>query len=146
MKISWTNPEIGLHNQIAKMNKRKPIQREKSYRYSEAFKLQVIEQIEEGSYTHTQAARIYGCSQSTIHGWLKKYGKNHLLNKVVRIQTMDETDRIKQLESQITELKENLADAYVDQKLSESYLKLACQQLGIDEQEFKKKVNSKPSK
>lgn len=50
----------------------------------------MIEQIENGLYSHNQAAKVYGCSQSTIQSWLRKYGKNHLLNKVVHIQTMDE--------------------------------------------------------
>lgn len=115
-------------------------------RYSEAFKLQVIEQIEQGRYTANQAAKLYGCCPSSIHGWKKKYGKDHLLNKIVRIETMGEADRIKELEAQIARLKESLADAYVDGKLSESYLKLACQELGVDLQEFKKKEQTKPSK
>jgi len=110
-----------------------------SIRYSEAFKLQVIEQIENGRYTQNQAARVYRCSQSTIHGWLKSYGRNHLLNKIVRVETMNETDRIKQLEKQVKELKSHLADAYVDKKISQSYFELACRELGIDPDEFKKK-------
>lgn len=124
----------------------KPIDQRISIRYSEAFKRQVIEQIEQGTYTHNQAARVYGCSQSSIHGWLKKYGKNHLLNKIVRIQTMDEASRIQQLEKQVARLKESLADAHIEQKLTDSFLDLACRELGIDPQEYKKKENTKRSK
>lgn len=115
-------------------------------RYSDAFKRQVVEQIEEGDYTQPQAAQVYGCSQSSIHRWLKEYGKNHLLNKVVRIQTMDETDRIKALTEQVDQLKAALADAYMDQKLTEARLELACRRLGIDCEEFKKKHDQKRSK
>lgn len=125
---------------------RKPKEQRISIRYSESFKLQVIEQIEQGTYTHNQAARVYGCSQSSIHGWLKKYGKNHLLNKIVRIQTMDEASRIEQLEKIIARLKESLADAHLEQKLTESFLELACRELGMDPQEFKKKENTRRSK
>ena len=117
-----------------------------THRYSEAFKLQVIEQIERGRYTANQVSKLYGCSPSSIHGWKKKYGKAHLLNKIVRIETMGEANKIKELERQISQLKENLADAHVDGKLTESYLKLACQELGVDPQEFKKKEGVKPSK
>lgn len=124
----------------------KPINQNKSIRYSEAFKHQVIEQIEDGTYTHNQAAKVYGCSQSTIHYWLKKYGKNHLLNKVVRIQTMDEASRMQQLESQVSELKQALADAHIEQKLTERFLELACRKMGMDPQEFKKKENTRRSK
>lgn len=124
----------------------KPSKPKTSLRYSEAFKLQVIEQIEKGTYTNTQAARIYGCAESTIHTWLKNYGKNHLLNKVVRIQTMEENDRVKELEKQVTQLKQTLADSHMDQKLSESYYQLACRRLGVDPEEFKKKLDTKRSK
>ena len=124
----------------------KPPKQRKSIRYSEAFKLQVIEQIENGTYSHNQASRVYGCSQSTIHGWLKKYGKHHLLNKIVRIQTMDEVSRIQQLEKQVAQLKESLADAHIEQKLTESYFELACRELGTDPQKFKKKEPTRRSK
>ena len=124
----------------------KPSIKRKSYRYSEAFKLQVIEHIEKGNYSQIQAARVFGCSTASIHKWLKQYGKNHLLNKIVRVETMNEPDRIKQLEQQVKELKSHLADAYMDQKISHSYLEVACQELGIDPEEFKKKARTKSSK
>lgn len=114
-------------------------------RYSDAFKRQVVEQIEEGTYTQPEAAEVYGCSQSSIHRWLKQHGKHHLLNKVVRIQTMDEQDRIQELTQQIDQLKQALADAYMDQQLTEARLELACQRLGIDVEEFKKKHAEKLS-
>lgn len=117
-----------------------------THRYSEAFKLQVIEQIERGRYTAYEIAKLYGCSPSSIHGWKKKYGKAHLLNKIVRIETMGEANKIKELERQVRQLKESLADAHVDGQLTQSYFKLACQQLGVDPQEFKKKEGVKPLK
>ena len=66
-----------------------PKEQRQTRRYSEAFKLSVIEQIEQGRYTAHQAGRLYGCSPSSIHYWKKRYGKAHLLNKKVRIETMD---------------------------------------------------------
>lgn len=108
-------------------------------RYSDAFRRQVVEAIEQEGYTHPQAAELYGCSQSSIHRWLKKYGKKHLLNKVVKIQTMDEATRINELKNQVRELKEALADAHIDQTMLESYFTLACQRLDIDPEAFKKK-------
>lgn len=124
----------------------KPSNQKRSIRYSEAFKLQVIEHIEKGTYTNNQAARVFGCSRASIHNWLKTYGKNHLLNKIVRVETMNETDHIKELEKQVKELKSHLADAYMDQKISQSYLEMACRELGIDPEEFKKKERTKPSR
>lgn len=108
-------------------------------RYSDAFQRQVVEAVEEEGYSQQQAADLYGCSQESVRRWIKKFGKNHLLNKVVRIQTMDESPRIDELKQQIAQLKQALADAHMDRKLTESRLEIACQKLDIDPQEFKKK-------
>ncbi|MDI7189652.1 transposase [Leptospira santarosai] len=52
-------------------------------RYSEAFKRKVIQSIEDGKYNQTQAMKHYGIKGSvTVWGWLKKYGKNHLIGKI----------------------------------------------------------------
>lgn len=108
-------------------------------RYSDAFQRQVVEAVEEEGYSQQQAADLYGCSQESVRRWIKKFGKNHLLNKVVRIQTMDESRRIDELKQQIAQLKQALADAHMDRNLTESRLEIACQKLDIDPQEFKKK-------
>jgi hypothetical protein len=59
---------------------------------------------------------------------------------------MGEANKIKELERQVRQLKESLAEAHVDGQLTQSYFKLACQQLGVDPQEFKKKEGVKPLK
>lgn len=107
-------------------------------RYSDAFKRQVVESVEQEGYTQTQAAAHYGCAQESVRRWIKEFGKNHLLNKVVNIQTMDETSRIEELTNQVKLLKQALADAHIDQKLTEAQLKLACQQLKVEPEAFKK--------
>lgn len=111
-------------------------------RYSNAFKRQVVESVEQEGYSQQQAADLYGCSQESVRRWIKKFGKNHLLNKVVRIQTMDEASRIDELKQQITKLKQALADAHMDRELTESRLEIACQKLDIDPEEFKKNMET----
>lgn len=110
------------------------------YHYSLAFKLQVLDQIERGVYSQKQAAIIYGCSATAIHKWIKRYGKNHLLNKVVKVSTMQERDDFKALKAQVAELKAALADAHMDHKLDSLFLELACKELGVELDTFKKKV------
>lgn len=58
------------------------------YQYSIAFKRQVIDDIENGRFDSSEAARVhYGInSTSTIGHWLKKFGRNHLCPKVVRVE------------------------------------------------------------
>jgi transposase-like protein len=75
-------------------------------RYSEAFKRKVVEELEKGELRNQLEARErYGIGGgSTIHRWLRKYGKNHLVAKVVKVESMKERDRIKQLKRKIREL------------------------------------------
>lgn len=115
-------------------------QRGTTRRYSNAFKRQVVESVEQEGYTQNQAAQLYGCSQPSVRRWIKQFGKNHLLNKIVRIQTMDESTRIEELTNQVDKLKKALADAHIDQKLAESRFKLACKELDVDPEVFKKKT------
>lgn len=43
-------------------------------RYSYAYKLEVIESIENGKLSQNQASKYYGVHRKTISGWLQKYG------------------------------------------------------------------------
>ena len=111
-------------------------------RYSEAFKLQVVREIEQGRFESPGAAkRAYGVrGQGTVERWIRKFGKDHLLGKVVRIMKADEQTELQVLRKQVRELKNALADAHLDVKLEQAYVKLACEAAGIrDVEEFKKK-------
>jgi transposase-like protein len=115
-------------------------------RYSEAFKLQVIRELEAGRFCGPyEAGRTYGVGVGTVSYWLRRYGKNHLLNKVVRVMKADERTEIEALRKQVRELKGALADAHLDLKLEAAYLKIACRTAGIEDVEgFKKKHAGKP--
>jgi transposase-like protein len=43
-------------------------------RYSYAYKMEVIESIENGKLSQNQASKYYGVHRKTISGWLQKYG------------------------------------------------------------------------
>jgi len=113
------------------------------YRYSEAFKQKVIEEIERGEISISKAREIYdikGCG--TIPFWMKRYGKNHLINKVVRIEMKDEKDKIKQLKKEKSELESALAKAQLKILRLESIIESAEEDLGI---ELKKSIEKKES-
>ena len=114
-------------------------------RYSEAFKLQVVSEVESGKFSGVfEAGKRYDIRGSdTIKEWIKKYGKNHLLNKVVLVKTVNERDQLKVMKREIHELKSALADAHLDLRLEKAWVKLACKQAGIDDVDtFKKKVDT----
>ena len=116
-------------------------------RYSESFKITLINEIESGKLTIHESRIKYGIKGGdTIHRWIKKMGKNHLLCKKVIIQTLKEMDQKKILQQRVNELEKALAQTQMSFLKSESYLEIACQQMGIDLEVFKKKQNSKSSK
>lgn len=43
-------------------------------RYSYAYKMEVIESIENGKLSQNQASKYFGVHRKTISGWLQKYG------------------------------------------------------------------------
>lgn len=111
-------------------------------RYSEAFKLQVLRQLEEGKFSNRyQAAKAYGIrGTSMITDWARQYGKDHLIGKVVRVETPKEVSEVKALRKRVRELEKALADAHIDGMLDEAYLEIACRAAGIaDVEAFKKK-------
>ena len=111
-------------------------------RYSEAFKQQVLRELEEGKLQSIeQARRVYGIrGGGTIRYWIEKYGKRHLLKKVVRVEKPGEESELKQLRRRVRDLEKALADAHLDLKVGEAYLGIACRAAGIEDVEgFKKK-------
>ena len=111
------------------------------YSYSTAFKRQVIEQLELGRFSSINEAREhYGIrGDNTIRLWLRKYGRNHLCPKVVRVEMPDEKDQIRQLKKQIKQLQQVLGKKEAQNALNEAFLEIACEKLGEDVEEFKKK-------
>ena len=113
-------------------------------RYSEPFKQKVVKEVEDGKITISQAQKKYDIkSSATIGTWIKKMGKNHLLCKKIRIETMDEISIIATQKQQIVELKELIIRIELGRLKDESYLTLACEALGEDVETFKKKANSR---
>jgi transposase-like protein len=110
-------------------------------RYSEAFKRQVVAELEDGKYSSIgEANRVYGIrGAATVPQWVRKYGSEGILPKKVKIETLKERDEIKEARKRIRQLEAALADAHIDCGLGASYLKIACERLDIDASDFKKK-------
>jgi len=106
-----------------------------------AFKQQVVADLEGGRFGSILAAREhYGINGSeTVRKWLCRFGRNHLIPKVVRVEKPDEADQIRQLKKQIRQLQEALGKTQLENVMNESFLQIACEQLGTDFEEFKKK-------
>jgi transposase-like protein len=101
-------------------------------RYSISFKKHVVEELESGgSFSFLQKKYDIGGAE-TIQKWVKLFGKNHLLNKRVRIETMDEKSRLKELEEENRRLKMALADSIVATKMLETLISVANEEYKTD--------------
>jgi hypothetical protein len=75
----------------------------------------------------------------TVTKWVRKYGRDDLLPKRIRIETMEEVDQLKEARKRIRELEAALADAHIDQCLEHAFLEIACERMGEELNDFKKK-------
>ncbi len=122
------------------------------YRYSLAFKQKVISEIESGKLTIGEARKIYDIKSSeTLYKWLRKFGKNHLINKVVRIEMKDEKDKIKELERQKQQLESALAQSHLKNLCLEALIECVEEHYEVDVkktfgQSAQKKSSSKSKK
>jgi len=121
------------------------LQKRAVIRYSEAFKQEVVAEVESGRLNCSQATKRYGLSGGMVTYWLKRMGKLDALPKLIRVEKRDEKDKIEELERQIKELKNALADTQVRYLIAESQLEIVCEQQGLDAEEIKKKLKAKPS-
>ncbi len=133
-------PEIGLQNvsniliNLTKKGK-EIMEREQKItkQYSISFKQKVISEIESGKLTKEGARKLYGIGGgSVINGWIKKFGKMNLLNKVVRIELTEEITKLKQLEKEKKELESALAQAHLKLIVYESIIEVAEEEYGVD--------------
>lgn len=116
-------------------------------RYSVAFKQHVVAELESGRFRSIdQARRHYDIGGSmTVRRWLELFGKNHLLPKVVRVEKPNEACRIRQFQQEVRQLKQALGETQLRNVLNESFLEIACEQLGQNVESFKKKAATKRS-
>ena len=110
-------------------------------RYSEAFKIQLVRELDSGNLSIRRARQKYGIGgATTVRRWVRQYGNgNH--GKVVRVEQPKELNEKDQLRQRVRALERALADANIDLALERQYTRLACERAGIEDVvEFKKKA------
>ena len=119
--------------------------RQPGIRYSEAFKMAVVRELEEAGKPFETVRRKYGIGGGyTLQRWAQKYGQGDL-GKVIRVEKPHEVNEREQMKRRIKALETALADAHLDLALERAYTRIACERAGIaDVAEFKKKAAGKP--
>ena len=121
--------------------KKKTSEIKPAVRYSEAFKIQVVRELEGGGINVDQIRRKYGVGGShTIRRWVSRHS-NGSIGKIIRVEKPEERDEQAQLKRRVRALEQALADANIELALERQYTRLACERAGIaDVNEFKKKA------
>lgn len=110
-------------------------------RYSESFKIQVVREYELGG-SIPELMKKYGIvGNSTISLWIKKYAKEGLRHRLMRIQTIEELNHIHELEREVEELKAALVKVSLEKLALESTLEV-LQEAGVVTEEMKKNAAS----
>jgi transposase-like protein len=116
----------------------------KVIRYSNAFKLQAVREVEAGEMCAEAVQRKYLIKgHGTVIRWVRQLGSGKY-GKVMRVEKADEVDEAARLRSQLRRAKEALADAHLELVLEQAFLAVACEQLDQSVEGFKKKHAGRP--
>ena len=116
----------------------------KIIRYSQAFKLQAVREVEAGRDCAWAVQRKYGIlGNNTVMRWVRQFGRGHH-GKIIRVEMPDEIDETARLRTQLRRAKEALADAHMELALEKAFLAVACEQTDQSVERFKKKHAGKP--
>lgn len=101
--------------------------------YSVAFKMQVVEEVENGLISAEGARKLYGISgKDSIPSWMEKYGINNRINKAVYVMTQKEELEIVVLRKENKRLKKALDDSHVQVLAWESLVEIAEEELQVN--------------
>ena len=107
--------------------------------YSEAFKMKLVDEIEQGCITQAEASRLYNIPDSNISRWVIKYGLNSQIGKKVIIMTDRELREGEVLKRENKLLKRALEDTQFSNLILEKYIQFIAEEEGLD---LKKSISS----
>src|SRR6185369_13721527 len=111
----------------------------KVIRYSKAFKLQLVREVESGKSCAWAVQRKYKIKgTATVMRWVRKFGSGRY-GKIMRVEKADEVNEGGQLRSELRRVKEALADAHMELALEKAFLAVACEEMNQTPEAFKKK-------
>lgn len=91
--------------------------------YSYAFKVAIVDKVENGQLSANQAAKLYDVSASAIRKWVKKYG--NLDEKLLRMKG-------KSPKQEIAELKKKLRKAEQERNIWRLAVEIVEEEFGVD--------------
>jgi len=116
----------------------------KVVRYSHAFKMQAVREVETGELCAQAVQRKLGIrGNGTVMGWVRQLGSGKY-GKIIRVEKADEVNEAGRLRHQLRRAKEALADLHMELALEKAFLVVACEQMDQRVEDFKKKHAGRP--
>jgi len=113
-------------------------------RYSRAFKMHCVQEVEAGTACAHEVQRKYKVKGSaTVMRWVRQFGSGKY-GKLIRVEKAGEVNVTSQLLSELRRAKEALADTYMELALEKAFLVVACERMGQTVEGFKKKHGGRP--
>lgn len=105
--------------------------------YSMSFKLQIVQEIERGKITATEATKLYGiqCRKSVIN-WLRKYGNFDWENQTPSNMAKTPEQRIMELEAKVKLLEKQKAQLENQNHISDSKAIIFDMMIDLAEKEY----------
>jgi len=94
-------------------------------RFNEALKIRIVEEIESGRVSISEAGHEYGAAKSSIKSWLEEYGRFKPKRNIVEVVMKSEQERI-------AELEKALADAHLRMRVYDEIINLAGKKYKVD--------------
>jgi len=111
----------------------------KVIRYSKAFKIQAVREVEAGELCVEAVQRKNGIKgKGTLMRWVRQLGSGRY-GKIIRVEKAHEVNEAAELRSKLRRVKEALADTHMELALEQAFLAVACEELDQSLEGFKKK-------
>ncbi len=140
-----SRPKIALHKKTSVMKTSYVKRTQKDYSLS--LKLQIVQSIEQGEISTTQAAKKYGIqTRSTVVNWLRKYGTFDWENQMPSNMPKSPEQKLLELEQEVQLLKtqKSFLEKQVEQSDSKAILFDMMIDLAEKEYNIPIRKNSKP--
>ena len=108
-------------------------------RYSHAFKMELVREVESGQSCASAVQRKYGVRGcGTVMRWVRQFGSGKY-GKLIRVEKANEVSEAVRVRGELRRVKEALADTHVALALEQAFLAVACEELDQSLEAFKKK-------
>ena len=74
-------------------------------RYSEPFKLKILDELSIGKHTKSELCKLYSIAPTTVNVWIKKYNRKDLMNTRVKVETNTKYLELRHFKKKLNSLK-----------------------------------------